>query len=329
MLKRICVWVLCALALAACAPAARRDLVIEEHLLRAAPDISTDRLVFHFAGNDQQAVLARSAPYKDLPAQTDEFNRRALASFGYELKFQPAPDGDPSYHTTDIYRGDRLIARGAVGMAPISLNASGTDFIGLVDMPDGSYIFTRERFAARPAPFEKQPYAYAGDRLLSLEVRGVSPGRARLDVYLDDRPAYSTDFNDVSVYGPFDGPWTYAGHWALVLIDAAPDGRGGWNPYARLIVDGRDLTAGGGYQQAFQFSVLDGRPFYFYQQGGRIGLSFDGRQFARDYDEVPHYSCCSEALLNPGHSMKMAWFFARRGRDWYYVEAYVPDGGPP
>ncbi len=328
MLKRILVCSLCVVVMAACAPAARSQLVIEEHLLNGPPDISTDQLVFHFAQGDQAALLARTASYKDFASQWKQYNIRALESFGYQLKFKPQGSGGLSWETTDIYKGDQAIARDAVLVHPLSVNASGTQFLGLVDMPDGTYTFTRDRFEPRRAPFEKQPYGYAGDKLLSVEVTSVSSGHSRVNVYLEDQPAYSSEFNDVSVYGPLDGPWTYGDHWALVIVDARPDGQQGWLPFARLIQDGQDLTASKGYQQAFQFSVLEGRPFYFYQKADKIGLSFDGQDFAQGYDEVPHYSCCSDSLRNPGNSMNMVWFFARRGDYWYYVEAFIPGSVP-
>src|SRR5512143_600870 len=305
MLKRIFVWGLCLLMMAACAPVARSELVIEEHLLSGPPDISTDRLVFHFAQGDQAAILARSAAYKDLIAQQNEYNLRVLEPFGYTLKFNPKSAEGTPFETIDIYRGDQPIAQDAVTVHPLSLNASGTEFFGLVDMPDGSYALTRERFQPRPAPFEKQPYGYVGDELLSVEVTSVSSGLSRLNIYLDDQPVYDSDFNDVSVYGPLDGPWTYGKHWALIILDAKPDGQQGWNPYTRLVQDGQDVTQAKGYQQAFNFAVLDGKPFYFYQKDDKIGLSFDGQELAQGYDEIPHYQCCSGSLLNPESSMKM------------------------
>ena len=328
MFKRLFFCSLCFVILAACAPAARSQLVVDEYLLSGPPDISTDQLVFHFAQGDQDAILARSAPYKDLVAHQKEHNRRVLEPFGYELRFNPkTADGSP-YETIDIYHGTQRIAQDAVTVHPLSLNSSETQFIGLVDMPEGAYMFTRDSFLPRPYPFEKQPYGYAGDKVLSVEITSSSSGHAQLNAYLDDQPVYSSEFNNVSVYGPLDGPWTYGQHWALVLIDAKPDGQQGWNPYTRLIQDGQDITQARGYQQAFQFAVLDGRPFYFYQKADKIDIAFDGQELPRGYDEIPHYQCCSGALLNPNVSMKMVWFFARRGSNWYYVEAYIPTAMP-
>ncbi len=328
MLKRLLVCSLCLLMLAACAPAAADPLIVEEHQLSGPPDISTEQLVFHFAKGDQNTILARTAPLKDFLSQWKDFNAQALKPFGYELKYKPQSSGTISWETVDIYKGAQVVAQDAVTVHPVSVNASGTQFLGMVDMPDGSYTFAPGRFDARGAPFERQPYGYVGDKLLSAEIASVSSGRSSVNVYLDDQPAYTTEFNDVSVYGPLEGPWTYGSHWALVVIDAQSDGKQGWNPYARLIQDGQDVTAQKGYEQAFQFTLLDGKPVYFYQKAAKIGVSFDGQELDKRSDEIPHYQCCSGSLLNPQSSMKLLWFFARRGNDWYYVEAYTPGSLP-
>src|SRR5512142_260828 len=104
MTKRLFICSLCLLMMAACAPAARSQLVVEEHLLSGPPDISTDRLVFHFAQGDQSAILARTAPYRDFLSQWKEHNARLLEPFGYELKYKPQPAGGPAAETVDIYK---------------------------------------------------------------------------------------------------------------------------------------------------------------------------------------------------------------------------------
>lgn len=298
--------------------------MIQEHLLSAPPDVSTDRLVFHFAEGDQDQILAATRGYKDLAAQSLAYNRRALESFGYILKTHQKSENGFSYETIEIDRGDQLLARDIITMQPVSLNASQARFISFVDLSDGTYVFTRDGLEMQqPGAVGNQPYAYVGNRLLSLELTAVSPGVSRLRAYLDDQPAFDVQFNNVSTYGSFDGPWSYGNHWALVLLDAKGSTEQGWEPVDRLIQDGQNVNAINGYEQTFEFSVLGGRPFYFYQKEARIGISFNGQEISEGYDEIPHYGCCTPAILNPGRSMNMVWFFARRGAAWYYVEAYV------
>ncbi len=321
MYKRIFFLSLCVLLIAACVPDPHSQLVIDEHRLSAPPDLSTDQLVFNFASGDQKAALAKTAPYRDFRQQYEEYNKQALAPFGYSIKDQPEP---PGAGYMSIYRGDQLIAKDVQYLPPISVSASQTDFIGFANLPDDVYTLTRNGLTILPRPPGKEVRGYVGDKLLYTEISDVGQGVSRLRVYLGDQTVYDTQFNNVSTYAAIDGPWTYGNHWALVLLDAKPDAAQGLAAYNRVILDGQDINSVKGYEQSFQFAVLEGHPFYFFQKSGKIGISFDGKEMAQNYDEIPHYQCCTPALLNPGKSMNAAWFFARRGNDWYYVEVYLP-----
>jgi hypothetical protein len=68
---------------------------------------------------------------------------------------------------------------------------------------------------------------------------------------------------------------------------------------------------------------MQGRPFYFFRQGGQIGLSYDSQQLLLEYNDIPHYGCCSAGELNPVSAQKMVAFFAQRDGTWYYVEIGV------
>lgn len=321
MCKRLLFLFLCILLISACGPAAHPRLVIDEHLLTAPPDLSTDQLVFHFASGDQEQLLAKTAAYRDFRKQYEDYNRQALALFGYSLKDQAEPAGA---NYVSIYHGDELVARDVMFMAPISVSASKTEFLGFAVLPNDVYTFARDGLTILPRPPGREVRGYVGDKLLYTELSDVSHGISGLRVYLGNQSIYDTEFNNISTYGSFDGPWTYGSHWALVLLDAKMDAAQGPAEYDRLILDGQDVNSDKGYEQSFQFAVLEGRPFYFYQKSSKIGISFDGQEIAKNYDEIPHYQCCTPALLNPGKSMNMVWFFARRGNDWYYVEAYIP-----
>jgi hypothetical protein len=321
MYKRTLFLAVSMLLIAACVPDPHAQLVVEEHLLKTAPDLSTEQLVFQFATGDQKVILAKTASYKDFRQQYEAYNRQVLEAFGYLIKDQTEPSG-AGYMS--IYRGDQLVAKDVMYMAPISVNASQTNFIGLANLPNDVYSLTRDGLTVLPRPPGREVRGYVGDKLLYTEVSDAGQGVSRLQVYLGNESVYDTQFHNVSTYAAFDGPWTYGNHWALVLLDAKPDAAQGPEPYDRFILDGQDINSAKGYEQSFQFAVLDGRPFYFFQKNGKIGISFEGKEIAENYDEIPHYQCCTPALLNPGNSMNMVWFFARRGNHWYYVEAYIP-----
>lgn len=332
MLKHNWLWFILFAILTGCAPSsplpAPQALVVNEYLLVGGPNISTEQLVFHFANGDQKEILARTETYRDYSKQIAEYNNKVLKRFDYRQEDYQRDDNGYGYlfWHSNIYHGGEKIISGALFVKPVSVNASNTDFITEVETFDGTYLLTSDSYEERPWPPGREPYAYVGDQLLFIESTSTAHQQGLISVYLDDKLAYQTEMHPVSTYGTLDGPWSYNGHWAFVLLDAKlDDNQENWKMINRVVQDGQDLNTIKGYEQSFQFAVLNERPFFFYQKNGKIGISFDGQEMAANYDEIPHYNCCSPALLNPRVSMNMVWFFAKRGDDWYYVEAYVPD----
>jgi hypothetical protein len=114
---------------------------------------------------------------------------------------------------------------------------------------------------------------------------------------------------------PLQGLWTYGQHWALEILLATPEIWAG-----QIYIDGKLINQREGYDEAFGFQLLEGKPFYFYEQDGQLGLSYDGVEANLPFDEIPHYQCCSESVLNPIQAENMVALFAKRGETWYYVE---------
>jgi hypothetical protein len=69
--------------------------------------------------------------------------------------------------------------------------------------------------------------------------------------------------------------------------------------------------------------MLKDMHFYLFKKNDRLGVSFAGQSLPLNYDQIPHYGCCSSAALNPVQARNMVAFFARRGTTWYYVEMGV------
>jgi len=306
-------------------------LVINEYLLSAQPSTSTlfeEKLVFYFANGNQDEILARTEKYRDYSQQIAEYNNKVLKSFDYRQEdYQKEQDEGSGYFSwySNIYHGDKKIVSDALFVRPVSVNTSGTDFITKVEAFGGTYLLTSDIYEKRPGVPGREPYAYVEEQLLSIEIDNTAFPKSSFKVYIGDELKYKS--NDL--YDPFietsNGPWSYNGHWAIAFRNRKQDSQGNWQIDDRLVQDGQDINDVMGYEQSFQFAVLDSRPFYFYQKNGKIGISFDGQEIDKEYDEIPHYNCCSPALLNPRVTMNMVWFLARRGADWYYVEAYIPE----
>lgn len=114
---------------------------------------------------------------------------------------------------------------------------------------------------------------------------------------------------------PLQALWTYDGHWALEIF------LGDENTWAgEVFIDGELVNELYGYEEAFGLQLLAGKSFFFYRRDGHVGYSYDGQEMELDYDEIPHYRCCSESSLNPVQAKNMVAFFAEQEKTWFYVE---------
>lgn len=103
------------------------------------------------------------------------------------------------------------------------------------------------------------------------------------------------------------------GQWVLETRDAT------------VIVGGRNLNEELGFGQIFDFHMIAGKPFFFFQREGKVGMWYDGIILPQQYDAVHHYGCCDMYTLNPQASHWMIYFYARRNDQWHYVEAGLYD----
>ena len=139
--------------------------------------------------------------------------------------------------------------------------------------------------------------------------------RQTVEVVRGDRLIGSFDAGLPSPALPIQGLWTFDGLWVLEMLLSTPEE---WT--GQVFVDGTSLNDAGGYDETFSFQLLADRPFYLYRRDGKIGLNFDGQDADLGYDDVPHYRCCSESVVNPKHAQQLVAFFAQRAGTWYYVE---------
>jgi hypothetical protein len=156
------------------------------------------------------------------------------------------------------------------------------------------------------------------ETLVASENYGSDSASSWVTVMHNGQEVYRVDTGMGSPVTPLRGLWAYADHWVLETAYITHDSIGG-----RLSRDGRALNTSLGYEDAFDFQLLKGRPFYFFKKDGKIGFSYDGEDVPAGYDELPHYGCCSDAETNPRAAQNMVAFFARRGGAWYYIEIGV------
>ncbi len=150
-------------------------------------------------------------------------------------------------------------------------------------------------------------------------------GTREVQVLEGDEVIYTIDAGHTSPLNSFQSLWSYDGRWVLeiahVIESRVPDSYTVSSDVKGMIVDnGVLLNDKHGYDEAFGFQLIAGRPFYFFKRGGSIGIFYEGQEVDLGYTGIPHYGCCSATMLNPQKSETMVAFFAQRDEVWYYVE---------
>ena len=165
------------------------------------------------------------------------------------------------------------------------------------------------------------PVKLSGDSLNVIE--NYDDNLVSVDVFRNDRLEMSIEAGVISPINNFRGIWVVDEQWFLEVahVEQNPD-----DPNAAFIIwgeiwrDGESLIQTKGYDEAFNFQILNGKPFYFFSKAGEIGFYYDGQETTLGYTEIPHYQCCSGAAFNPQPAEKMVDFFASKGEQDYYVE---------
>jgi hypothetical protein len=153
-----------------------------------------------------------------------------------------------------------------------------------------------------------------------------------IEVVLGNQLLYRAEAGEVSPLNPLQGLWGYDGHWVLEythvsIIQGEAENSLDSKVTGHLVEDGVLLNEVFGYDEIFGSQLLKSRPFYFFKEGDQIGISYDGQVTLLDFEDIPHYGCCSAATINPRQAQNMVAFFAQREETWYYVEAGVYDWG--
>lgn len=185
-------------------------------------------------------------------------------------------------------------------------------FIGTIEDAEAYYAFQAigavgdERFYARSLAVQS-------------EDRGMLEG---VEVIRDDQVLYTIPPETMGP-GLLGRLWVDGPHWYLNVLHARPVLGTELELVADVIADGQSLSERNGFDEAFNFQLLAGRPFFFYRSVDGYGFSYDGVLYPMTYTSIEHSLCCAGGVMNPLAGQDMVAFFAQRGETWYYVEAGV------
>ncbi len=272
----------------------------------------------HVEYNDRlgEEILARIEGLRTRAAeQTLARTNVALAPFGYRL--DPRFDAEWNQTLYDLFREGRAkpILTGLSYLWPVSVNASGTDFMLVVEKAPAAALYQVQVDGAEPwddaAESNWLPPGYVGDALARLSYTDFPT--LTYQVELDSQAVYSGTAVAMGAYMPLRSFTTWDGHWVLEVDD-------------HLIMDGQDLGETMGYDAAFGFTLIHGQPFYFFEQQGKVRMSYGSQTLPNVYDYVVHNMCCEASMHNPLVLGDTVLFHARWNGTWYFVEVGPDDG---
>jgi hypothetical protein len=138
----------------------------------------------------------------------------------------------------------------------------------------------------------------------------------------NEHEIYKISTGNVSAIPPLQSLWVYDNHWVLetAFVNAPHyDEASG-----QITMDGELLNEKYGYEEAFNFQTINGRPFYLFKKDGKIDAWYDGQIIPLGFDLVNHYLCCSAGELNPRIWQNMVTFFGSLDKKRYLVKIGVP-----
>ena len=132
------------------------------------------------------------------------------------------------------------------------------------------------------------------------------------------------DHNLAVVYGPVRSLNVLDGKWILEVVrvkaQKTSDGLDTHVPVGELYMEGELLNEKYGYDSAFDFQILAGKPFFFFEREGKMGISYDWQEYELPVENILHYACCSAGVNNPRHFENLAAFVTSEGRKLSYYE---------
>ncbi len=294
-------------------------LKVEVYPLESPP--STEPLTFTPThGTQGQIQLIHQELRDQEPARRLFEANQALQPFGVNIKANWSTDPTVSGTYSITREGKPLFDQPVIDFTPVSVNASGNDFLMGVDTSNDSYL-------VRGTGVQKQTLAMQNIGFLRNQIieaaevyTNTSAGSLGwISVTLDGGEVFTTSVGSPTPVTALRGLWSDGTSWILEVARAS-DSSDTFQVLGEIFQNGISLNLKYGYQSSFEYQLLGGKPFYFFQKDGQIGVSYDGQETYLGFDDVQHYGCCSGAELNPREYSSLVDFFARNGEAWYFVE---------
>lgn len=263
------------------------------------------------------AIVQNTTPNRGTESRVESANR-ALAPFDYRLVVRPT--NPQSY---DLFKKADLVIEGFTYFGPVSVNAAGDDFILWVqdgfnnsapsEVRRGSVRTLKageDGFNSVWAGADLITFGYSRDRLFPI---GAPAG---VDISSNGQLIQSISIPQMGPSGtPVRQMWGWQGHWFVEVAGV-------------LVQDGQLQNLKLGYDEIFNWHLVNDKPFFLMRQGksfptrpsGLYGMVYDGQVVPAFYDDIIHGDlCCDPAVYSVLGFSNGVRFYALRDGVWFLV----------
>ena len=268
--------------------------------------------------NGAGARTESNAAYQNGLRRQAAENNLTLARFDYRL-VEHTPDPTITFISFDLYRSGQPVLGDLTHLGQVSVNSAGDDFV----------LWVQNTYDSKP-PIEVRSgqtrsltvfddgfnTAWVGADMLGYEYASAprfpvgAPGR--VNITRNEQVVDTLAVAQAGLAGyPVHRFWSWNGHWLLEMDSV-------------LVQDGKLLNNILGYAEIFEWNLMNGEPFYFFQRNASYGINFAGQELPLRYDDIIHGQlCCDPAIYSIISTPSEAWFYALRDDIWYLVHAQV------
>jgi hypothetical protein len=235
---------------------------------------------------------------------------RALAPFGYQLVVQPTNN-----QTFDLLKGPDAIIQGFTRFSVVSVNAAGDDFILWVQDNSHATVTSEVRLGGvRTLTGWDEGFnsIWVGNDLITFDYskEKLFPigAPAQVDISRNGNKTQSISIPQMGPAGsPVRGLGGWQNHWMMEVA-------------AVLFQDGNPQNNKLGYEEIFDWHLVNEKPFFLMRDGKSFGMVYGGQTLAVRYDDIIHGDlCCDPARYTIQNSSNGSLFYALRDGVWYLV----------
>jgi hypothetical protein len=243
----------------------------------------------------------------------DEVNAQ-LKAFNYHLE---KTSGAESARYT-IYQGSQVLRDNVTYFGSIEVNSSRSDFLVPLTLDNSDvWILQKDRLEQWFGDAPRFLPVFAGDDVFAIgqpgEITQNDQTGLGVQILKNGEPIYDLPLPYTGANKcPIQNFRAWNGAWVLET-----DGT--------VLMDGQSLADKHGYDQVFNWQVLNAKEFFLFEKDGKYGISYFGKEMPVQFDTIVRWPCIDQQggqgyNFSARGNDRIAGFFAQKNGVWFYAE---------